>query len=147
MPSEVRQHTPGEDTIASDQMRPEPDPRDSQYSRSPREPAPYRDYKRTPRDNRPPENEPSRRYDNPENERETGNQTIFLQVQPADATIYIDDNYFGTAGAQDSDALKVVLTEGTHKLEIVRPGYRPYSQLLEVGPTTNNHMNVTLESK
>jgi hypothetical protein len=73
-------------------------------------------------------------------------RAIILQVQPADATVYIDGNDYGTSDAAGGD-LQVLLPEGIHKLEVVRPGYRTFTQELNVKHDSNDRVVVNLEKK
>lgn len=160
----------GEDVIPEDQMRPPRDQRDNQYgNRYPRNP-----YRNQPRQAPPNEqNGPEQPGDEEQGyqgdegyggdqgygypgyggqQPQHGNlqnmEMLYMQVQPADATIYIDGNYYGTASVQGSDgSIKALLPKGQHKIEVVRPGYKAYSQTVDLEPGANNRLNVTLESK
>jgi hypothetical protein len=80
---------------------------------------------------------------------EPGNNrlTLALKVTPPDATIYIDENYYGTADGNSTGTVLALLSVGTHKIEIVRPGYESFTQEIEVGPNATNKLDVQLQKK
>lgn len=143
------QMTPGNDTLADEQMKPQRDPHDEQYGNNRDQDRNYGQNNQPNRDQGPDQDRGYQRdenYGRQENERGGNTQTLYLQVEPADATIYIDGNYYGTA-AEGPAEMKVLLPRGSHKIEIVRPGYRAYSNTVELGPGSDDHLNVTLEPK
>ncbi|HEY4492514.1 MAG TPA: PEGA domain-containing protein, partial [Acidobacteriota bacterium] len=77
---------------------------------------------------------------------QNGTRAIILEVQPADATVYIDGNDYGTSGATGGE-LQVLLPEGSHKLEVVRPGFKTFTQELKVEHDSNDRIVVNLEKK
>jgi hypothetical protein len=60
---------------------------------------------------------------------------VRLRVRPEDATVYVDDEYRGTA--RDLQGLR--LPPGHHRVELVRPGFRPLEREFDVeaGRTTD----------
>jgi hypothetical protein len=64
----------------------------------------------------------------PPSGREGGGEVLF-EVDPADASVYIDGEFHGKA----SQLSKVVLPPGRHRIEVVRPGYRTEETEIEVG--------------
>lgn len=74
----------------------------------------------------------------PDNRGERG--TVRLDVRPADASIYVDGVFRGTG----SDLRKVTLPEGTHRLEVVRPGYRTLERDVEVTAGETEEVDVDL---
>jgi hypothetical protein len=62
----------------------------------------------------------------PDNRGERG--TVRLDVTPSDASIYVDGVFRGTG----QDLRRVTLPEGTHRLEVVRPGYRTLERDIDV---------------
>jgi PEGA domain len=54
--------------------------------------------------------------------------TVRLDVTPSDASIYVDGVFRGTG----QDLRRVTLPEGTHRLEVVRPGYRTLERDIDV---------------
>lgn len=67
-----------------------------------------------------------------------------LQVQPSDATIYIDGNYYGPG---DSGQVKVMLPDGAHKIEVVRPGYETFTKDVQVNDHSTSTITIVLEKK
>src|SRR6185436_19111203 len=47
-----------------------------------------------------------------------------LDVSPDDASIYLDGNFLGTAAELEGLSAGLVVTPGSHRLEVVRPGYQ-----------------------
>lgn len=137
------QMTPGNDVMPDQQLKPERNPRDEQYNRSRNE---NREYGQERGQDRDQSYQREQNYGRGENDRTSTTETLYLQVEPADATIYIDGNYYGTAN-QGVSELRVLLPKGSHKIELVRPGYRSYSNNVELGPGSDNHLNVTLEPR
>jgi hypothetical protein len=72
---------------------------------------------------------------------------ITIQVEPKDATIYIDGTYYGTADAQSSNQIQVLLAKGNHKLEVVRPGYESFAKEFDVNETATRDITIQLEKK
>jgi hypothetical protein len=64
-----------------------------------------------------------------------------LRVDPADASIYVDGAFRGTA--REAGSLR--LPPGRHRIEVVRPGYRTSDQEIEVAPGETTQLSVTLE--
>ena len=70
-----------------------------------------------------------------------------FQVEPKDATIYIDGNYYGTADGQNNNEIQVLLADGSHRLEVVRPGYASFSKDILVNQTATHSITIQLEKK
>lgn len=70
---------------------------------------------------------------------------VLLKVEPADATIYIDDTNYGPASEFAAENAAIALRAGAHRVEIVRPGYRPFTSTVEVKPNESSEVTVTLE--
>jgi hypothetical protein len=62
-------------------------------------------------------------------------------VQPDDASIYIDDEFRGTA----RELQRVRVTPGRHRLEVVRPGFRVAERRIEVGEGDRVTLQIELE--
>jgi hypothetical protein len=160
---------PGQDSIAeSDMLPPRQEDRNDRYSRRYRNEDRYQeqdrdygdryeDYDRNERDqdyDRPPQYDPQRpseRYRKEERNRypeqqrqQSDRRTLSLQVQPSDATIYIDGNYYGTS---EDGHVEVMLPDGMHKIEVVRPGYESFTKDVLVGPNAASSMTIMLEKK
>jgi PEGA domain len=76
-----------------------------------------------------------------------GKTMMTFQVEPRDATIYIDGNYYGTADGQNNNEIQVLLADGTHRLEVVRSGYASFSKDILVNNTATNSLTIQLEKK
>jgi hypothetical protein len=74
----------------------------------------------------------------------SAHRTFNLQVQPADATVYIDGTYYGSG---EAGQVAVMLPDGAHKLEVVRPGYATFTKDIQVGQNATPTMTVMLQKK
>jgi len=74
-------------------------------------------------------------------------QVAFLKflVEPADAALWIDGAFRGTAGQFDGNPEKAKVSSGTHKIELTRPGYRSHAVEIRLGPEQERTIRVTLE--
>jgi hypothetical protein len=82
-----------------------------------------------------------------EEPQETERATVVLKVEPSDATVYVDGNYYGIADADRSGELNILLSPGPHKVEVVRPGYESYSQTIDLSVDRTNQVTITLQKK
>ena len=78
---------------------------------------------------------------------QSGKTMFTIQVEPKDATIYIDGTYYGTGDAQSSNQIQVLLANGTHKLEVVRPGFESFSKDFVVNESAARNITIQLEKK
>jgi hypothetical protein len=77
-----------------------------------------------------------------------GNKSmVTIQVEPKDSTIYVDGTYYGTGDAQNSNQIQVLLSQGTHRLEVVRPGYQTFSKDFEVNESATRNITIQLDKK
>lgn len=67
---------------------------------------------------------------------------VVLDVEPADASVYVDGEFRGTVG----ELRQVWLAPGKHRLEIVRPGFVTLDREIEVG-TEAVPLNLRLEKR
>ena len=136
---------PGQDVIDEREMVLPKREYEDQYSRRPHRPPQQRNYEP------PPPPQPYRQAPPPErpNEGETAPADVNLtvQIEPPDATVYIDGSYYGTADAAGPGEIQVLLPPGTHRIEVVRPGYESYSEDVIVERNTNQRVRVTLRRK
>ena len=60
---------------------------------------------------------------------------VRLEVRPDDATVYVDDEFWGTA----SESRRMTLRAGRHAIELVRPGFDVVRREVDVvaGETTD----------
>jgi hypothetical protein len=67
--------------------------------------------------------------------------SVHLRVEPRDATVYVDDTCRGTAG----DLPDLRLPAGHHRLELVRPGFRPLAQDFDVEADQAIDLHLSME--
>jgi hypothetical protein len=67
--------------------------------------------------------------------------SLDLRVWPADASVYVDGEFRGT-GRQ---VRTLELTPGTHRVEVVRPGFPTFQREVEIRAGRNEDLQVTLE--
>jgi hypothetical protein len=77
--------------------------------------------------------------DGREMERDARRGTLSLDVQPPDASVYVDGEFRGSG----RDARRLRLPVGRHRVEIVRPGFRTLEREVEV--RTGNPVEVKIE--
>ncbi len=75
------------------------------------------------------------------------NQTgsVLFNITPRDASIYIDDEFYGVASQFIESSEAIVLQEGKHQVSIIRPGYIVYSTTTEVSGEKTKEIHVTLQ--
>ena len=66
---------------------------------------------------------------------------VRLAVSPADASVYVDDEFWGTA----SEARRIVLRAGRHRIEIIRPGFTVVRRDVDVVPGETSDVLVELQ--
>ena len=64
-----------------------------------------------------------------------------LEVRPADASIYVDDEPRGSG----REVRRLGLTPGRHRIDVVRPGFRPVTREVEVAPGQARTLEIELE--
>lgn len=74
-----------------------------------------------------------------------GAARVRLDVTPNDASIYLDGNFLGTAGELEGLSAGLVVAPGSHKLEVVRPGYEAQDLDFEGTPGREVQLKVTLD--
>lgn len=72
---------------------------------------------------------------------------LTFEVSPPDATLYIDGEYYGTADSNQNGEVEVMLPPGTHKIEVVRPGYESFEKQIEVGSNSTDRYGIHLQKK
>ncbi len=70
-----------------------------------------------------------------------GSSRLPLDVRPADATIYVDGQFRGTAS---SDPI-LLLAPGRHTVEVARPGFRSERRVVDVGTGEGRPLSITLQ--
>ena len=68
---------------------------------------------------------------------------VRLDVTPADASVYIDGRLYGSASRLSQLHGDLRLEVGSHKIEVVRPGYRSIARQINVAP--GDHLKLDLE--
>jgi hypothetical protein len=69
------------------------------------------------------------------------NAVLRLTVSPDDASVYVDGRFYGTA----REAGHLYLSPGSHRVEVVRPGYRTFEKDVEVSADGTTGLDVSLE--
>ena len=69
---------------------------------------------------------------------------VALRVQPADADVFIDGERWETPAGENR--LLVELSEGTHRVEIRKAGFKPYSSSVTIRSGETITLNVSLPS-
>lgn len=64
-----------------------------------------------------------------------------LDVRPADAAIYVDDQLRGSAGS----TTMINLAPGTHTVEVARPGFQTERRVVEVGEGEGRLLSIALQ--
>ena len=126
------------DRYDRDRYRDRYDDRDRQYE--------DREKRYDNRDNRP-EEKPYFGEQTERRERDSNRRTFTLNVDPPDATVYVDGNYYGTANDNGGPAMQILLSEGVHRIEVVRPGYASFGQDITVSRNSENRLSITLQKK
>jgi hypothetical protein len=85
---------------------------------------------------------PSRERDDPYGAGERGDMgSLRLDVEPADASVYVDGDFKGTS--RQIRALS--LPAGRHRVEVVRPGFRTVERDVEIRPGQTTDLEVDLD--
>jgi len=85
-----------------------------------------------------------RRYEAPppDGRPEAGRGELVLDIQPGDASVYVDGEFYGKA----SQVTRLELPAGRHRLEVVRPGYKTVEKEVDIDRDPARVM-VTLERR
>ncbi|HSS45741.1 MAG TPA: PEGA domain-containing protein [Thermoanaerobaculia bacterium] len=68
-----------------------------------------------------------------------------LHVEPADAAVYVDDRFVGTAEEVGSLERGIAVSPGKHTVTVSRPGFKDRSVDVEVGAGESHPLEMTLE--
>ena len=71
--------------------------------------------------------------------------TLHLGVEPSDASVYLDGRFIGTAEELSGLRSGLIVDAGSHRLEIVRPGYRSDTRTFEAVSGREVGLTVALE--
>ncbi len=69
---------------------------------------------------------------------------LMLQVAPGDASVYIDGNFYGIASQFNETEGALMLQAGVHQIEIVKPGFQPYTRQITISEGEDSRIDVTL---
>jgi hypothetical protein len=70
---------------------------------------------------------------------------LTIHAEPADAAVYVDDRFVGTADELASMDRGIVVSPGKHTVTVSRPGYRDRSTEIEVGSGRSESVRLSLE--
>jgi len=70
---------------------------------------------------------------------------VRLDVTPDDASVYLDGTFLGTAAELEGLSAGLVVAPGSHKLEVVRPGYEAEDLDFEGTPGREVQLKVSLD--
>ena len=73
-----------------------------------------------------------------------GTGSLVLDVEPADATLYIDGVFYGACSEFSEEEGAIVLREGAHNVQIVRPGYETHTDVLKIHSGRDVEINAKL---
>jgi len=71
--------------------------------------------------------------------------SLTLRVDPSDATVYIDDVFYGPASQFSDYEGAIVLRTGSHRLDVVRPGLATYTGVVKISGKLLKEVHVKLE--
>ncbi|HYT74563.1 MAG TPA: PEGA domain-containing protein [Vicinamibacterales bacterium] len=118
------------------------------YGRDPRDPyvrGPYREPPPPPESGRMPPPPPERPGDRRGENRPPdagGFGTVNIRVQPADAVVTIDGERWDSP--EGGSRLVVELAGGSHRIDVWKDGFRPYSSTILVRPGETQALNISL---
>jgi len=69
---------------------------------------------------------------------------LMLKVEPGDASVYIDGNFYGIASQFNETEGSLVLQAGVHQIEIVKPGFKPHTRQVVISEGEDSKINVVL---
>jgi hypothetical protein len=70
---------------------------------------------------------------------------LTIHAEPADAAVYVDDRFVGTADELGSMEHGIVIPPGKHTITVSRPGYKDRSTEVEVAAGHSETVRLTLE--
>lgn len=70
---------------------------------------------------------------------------LALKVEPADATVYIDDEFYGTVSQFSETEAAVVLRAGEHTIQVARPGYETYKASIDIKMDVVKEVHMSLK--
>jgi hypothetical protein len=73
--------------------------------------------------------------------------TLRLRVEPSDASIYLDGRFIGTAEELSDLRSGLIVDAGTHRLEVVRPGWRSETRSFEAVAGDDVEVEIELDEQ
>ncbi|MDP6525214.1 MAG: PEGA domain-containing protein [Kiritimatiellia bacterium] len=70
---------------------------------------------------------------------------LALRVEPADAIVYIDDEFYGTVTQFSETEAAVVLRAGEHTIQVARPGYKTYTTKIKIEKDVVKEIHMSLQ--
>ena len=68
--------------------------------------------------------------------------TLNIRVQPGDASVVIDGERWD--GPEGGTRLSVQLASGSHRVEVRKDGFKPYSVTVQIRPGETQALNISL---
>lgn len=72
---------------------------------------------------------------------------LVIRCEPADAVVYVDDEFLGKAGDFDGVIGRAVLSPGVHSLVVSRPDYETLSLSIKIATGSEQTVDLTLTRK
>jgi hypothetical protein len=121
--------------------KPEPQPGGAgqePYRRDPYSPPPQQPGERG--RTMPPPDRPGDRRGN--REERSGFGTLNVRIQPADAVVIIDGERWDSP--EGGSRLVVELAGGSHRIEVTKDGFKPYTTTIQIRPGESQQLNISL---
>lgn len=68
-------------------------------------------------------------------------------VKPSDATVYVDDAYYGVVSDFSAEGAGLMLQAGAHKVELVRPGFKTYLIRTQIKPGETRMITLAMKKR
>ena len=78
---------------------------------------------------------------------EAGPGFVRLRITPSDASVYLDGEFFATAAQLVGLHGDLRLESGTHRIEVVKPGFKEFAKELLVPPGGRQTVSIVLEKE
>jgi hypothetical protein len=72
---------------------------------------------------------------------------LAVKVEPQDASIYIDDTFYGITSRFSGPDSSIVLRSGNHKVDIIRPGYKSHTEIVEIKNDGAKEISIKLDKE
>jgi len=70
---------------------------------------------------------------------------LTFKVEPADATVYINDQLYGAVSQFSESEAAVILRAGEHTIQVARPGYETYTASIEISADVLKEIHIGLK--